>query len=129
MPSTFPPIWNTSCILPRLSPHNTHSILHSTPIELFLDASFPWSITKNRDKISDTKVSPRMWGSKFTCILDNNRVTKVLYLKSCCSRRSFGNVAPNTMVQIRSFYAMVFAEFGVGSDLNIMYIKYEDTLL
>ena len=39
------------------------------------------------------------------------------------------NLAPNTIVQIGSFYAMVYAEFGVGSDLNIMYIKYEDTLL
>ena len=33
------------------------------------------------------------------------------------------------MVQIGSFYAMVFAELGVRSDLNIMYIRYVDTLL
>ena len=49
MPSTSPSIPITSRILPCLSPHNTHSILHSTLIELFVDASFPWSIAKDRD--------------------------------------------------------------------------------
>ena len=73
--------------------------------------------------------SPRLWSSKFNCIFENNCITKVIYIKSPNSRCSSRNLASNTMVHIESFYAMVFAEFGVGSDLNIMYIKYLDTLL
>ena len=53
MPPTSPPIRITSRILPSLLPHNTHPILHSTPIELFVDASSPLSITKNRDNEGD----------------------------------------------------------------------------
>ena len=45
------------------------------------------------------------------------------------SWHSSGNLVPTTMVWIGSFHAMVFAKFGVGSDLNIMYIQYVDTLL
>ena len=65
-----------------------------------------------------------------TWIFDKKNITRGLNLKSCGSPRSSGNLAPNTMVQIGSlFYAILFAEFGVGSDLNIMYMKYLDTLL
>ena len=46
MPPTYPPIWI----------HNTHSILHPAPIELFVDASSPWSIAKNRDPNSDSVI-------------------------------------------------------------------------
>ena len=49
MLSNSTPILIISRILPRFPPHNTRSVLHSAPIELFVDTLLPSSMEKNGD--------------------------------------------------------------------------------